>query len=72
MWFGGIYILIGIIYTFYVWNKEYKKDYNELRKEGEVEEGMACMLLLVLVFTWPLKFILNLFKTKKSEQKRNY
>ena len=50
-----IYLGIGIILTLYWWNKHYKESYEKAKASEEgVEKGMAQMLLMVLLFLWPV------------------
>ena len=51
-----IYFILGFIVCYYIWNKYYAKEYKEAKAEGEVEEGAAVMLLLILTVS-----ILKLF-----------
>ena len=56
------YIIVGLILTYIWWEDEYKPQYEEMKdNDEEVEEPMAVLLLLLLVFGWPIKVVLNRF-----------
>lgn len=57
MWYSIIYIIIGTILSAYWWNKQYKAEYDELKKIKNNEDGMAVMLLAIMCIFWP--FILS-------------
>jgi hypothetical protein len=49
----------------YWFKKEFQEDYNTLSQNGEVETGMVSLLLLIMVFFWPLKLAYNLIRYRK-------
>ena len=58
-----IYFIIGAIVAVWLWNKNYKKSYDEAKKSEEgVEEGMASMLLMFLFIFWPFALIYKFLK----------
>ena len=61
-----IYFIIGIIYCIYYWYKYYDHDYKKLKKECNVEDGMACNLMLMIIIFWPICFILDMFNLIKK------
>ena len=61
-----IYLVIGLVLSFYWWDKTYKKDYNKAKASDKgVEEGMAVNELLIMMFFWPMILTLNLFFNKR-------
>jgi C4-dicarboxylate transporter len=49
-----IYFIIGAMVATWMWKKYYSKKYEEAKASEEgVEEGMASILLLFLMFLWP-------------------
>lgn len=56
------YFIVGVMLTYMWWEDEYKPQYEEAKENGDdVEEPMAVLLLLFLVFGWPIKALLNRF-----------
>ena len=41
------------------WNDEYKPEYEYEKDTDEVEESMAVLLIVLLMFFWPVKLIKN-------------
>ena len=54
-----VYFAVGLVLTLMWWNDEYKAEYEYEREEGEVEEPMAILLLVGLLFFWPIKLVKN-------------
>ena len=54
------YIIIGIILAYKWFNDEFKEEYDELSKSGEIQPAMASILLLFMAIFWPLKATYNL------------
>lgn len=65
-----IYFIIGFIVCNYIWNKYYAKGYKEAKAKGEVEEGAAVILLLILTVFWPIWFVLEIIKFVKNKWKK--
>lgn len=63
--YGIAYIVAGVILAYYWFKKEFEEEYNELSKTGEVENGMASILLLIMTVLWPLKLIYNLVRYRR-------
>ena len=61
-----VYFIIGVIYCIYYWYKYYDNDYKKLKLNGEVEDGMACNLMLMIIIFWPICFILDMFNLIKK------
>jgi len=57
-----IYFIIGIVYCIYYWFKYYNHDYKKLKMSGEVEEGMTCNLMILIIILWPICFLLDIFR----------
>lgn len=57
-----LYLLLGIIFCIYYWNKYYKKDYYEAKKTEICEEDMVGILLIIIELYWPFLFINEIFK----------
>ena len=58
-----IYILIGLAVSLYIWKRDYEEEYEEVkRNEGNVEDSMAIILLLIITMFWPIVII---YKTVK-------
>lgn len=61
-----IYLVIGILLTFYWYKKEYEPQYNAIKEQDiDPEDGMLNILLCMLVIFWPVKFITNLIMLKR-------
>jgi len=43
------YILIGISLMLYWWNNDYALDYAVAKAKGEVQDGVACLLILGMI-----------------------
>ena len=56
------YFLVGIILTFIWWHDEYEPEYEYEKEMDGVEEPMAVLFLLGLVFFWRFKDIKNYFE----------
>lgn len=61
-----VYFIIGVIYCIYYWYKYYDHDYKKLKLKGEVEDGMACNLMLIIIIFWPICFALDMFNLIKK------
>jgi hypothetical protein len=59
------YFIIGLILTFYWYERDYHKEYVELEKTDGVEKGTGNIFLLILWFFWPINMIKNIIKYKK-------
>lgn len=57
-----IYFIIGFIYWFYYWYKYYDSDYKTLKLKGEVEDGMVCNLMMLIIAFWPMCFIIDIWR----------
>ena len=55
-----IYFIVGIVYCIYYWFKYYNNDYKKLKMSGEVEDGMACNLIILIIILWPICFLLDI------------
>lgn len=55
------YLIFGIIYCIYYWYRYYDHDYKKLKMIGEVEDGMACNLMISIVIFWPICFVLDVY-----------
>lgn len=56
------YLVVGLLLANKWFNDEYKDEYDELKKNGEVQPAMACILLMAMAIFWPIKLIYNLIK----------
>jgi hypothetical protein len=59
---SAIYLVVGVLLALKWFNDEYKDEYDELKKNGEVQSAMACILLMVMAIFWPIKLTYNLIK----------
>ena len=62
--FVGLYLFCGLITLIYVWNKDYKDQYTEAKNLGDVDDGMACLLMLYIFFFWPIFLVYRYIKKK--------
>ena len=53
------YFVIGLVLALVWWNDEYKPEYEYEKDTDEVEESMAVLLIVLLMFFWPVKLIKN-------------
>ena len=60
------YFVIGLALALMWWNDEYKPEYEYEKDTDEVEESMAVLLIVFLMFFWPVKFIKNWFESFAS------
>ena len=60
----GIYLVMGLCFTTYWWVcGGWREQYLEAKKSKEgVEEGMAVLTLMLMVWFWPLKLIRDVFR----------
>ena len=58
----ALYILIGVSITFYWWNTEYAEEYAEAKEEGEAEDSMAIIYMLILTLLWPIRLIYKIIR----------
>ena len=56
------YFVIGLVLALVWWNDEYKPEYEYEKNTDEVEESMAVLLIVFLMFFWPIKLIKNWFE----------
>lgn len=61
-----IYLLIGIIYCIYDWNKFYKYKYYKFKEKHEVQEPMVILYWLFIISLWPIKIIINICRKMKK------
>ena len=61
-----IYFIIGIIYCIYYWYKYYDHDYKKLKRECNVEDGMACNLIICIIAFWPICFTMDIWNISKK------
>lgn len=57
------YFLVGIILAYIWWKDEYELEYEYEKEMDGVEEPMAVLLLVALVFFWPFKVVKNYFES---------
>lgn len=57
------YFVIGLVLALVWWNDEYKPEYEYEKDTDEVEESMAVLLIVLLMFFWPVKLIKNWFES---------
>jgi hypothetical protein len=58
-----VYFVVGILLTFYWWDKHYEKIYNEAKESEEgVDESMSVIFLTILTVFWPIVLIRKLIK----------
>jgi len=61
-----IYFIIGIIYCIYYWYKYYDHDYKKLKRECNVEDSMACNLIICIIVFWPICFTMDIWNISKK------
>lgn len=59
---GLSYFVIGCIVLVYDWNKFYAKEYSEAKKNGEVQDSMAIIYMILVIMLWPFKLFQYLAK----------
>ena len=57
------YFVIGLVLALVWWNDEYKPEYEYEKDTDEVEESMAVLFIVLLIFFWPVKLIKNWFES---------
>ena len=57
-----IYFLIGMMCSYHWFEEDYGKEYRELKKKGEVEDGIVVILLLSMAIFWLPIFLYKIFK----------
>ena len=57
-----IYFIIGIYCEHYYWNKWYKSEYKEAKKHGNIEKGTCSLIMLFIIFFWPLCIVYDMIK----------
>ena len=60
--FFATYICIGLVLAFIFWKTDYEVVYLESKRTGDVEEGMVGILIIALIFLWPVKLIRRLYR----------
>ena len=61
-----IYLGIGIVLSSIWFKKDYEPEYKELQQKGELEKGMAEILMMGMAIFWPFKLVKKLIKEKKA------
>ena len=59
VWIVILYFAFGLMLTFMWWKDEYEPEYEYYKSDGDTDNGMASILLLLLLFFWPIKLIKN-------------
>jgi len=59
---GISYLVVGLIVTTWIWNKDYALDYAIAKAKGEAQDSTACLLMLCMITFWPLKLIHKIIK----------
>lgn len=59
---GISYLVVGLIVTIWIWNKDYALDYTFAKAKGEAQDSAACLLMLCMITFWPLKLIHKIIK----------
>jgi len=57
------YLIVGIILTFIWWHDEYEPEYELEKANGNAEDSMAVLLLLLFTCFWPFKAVKNYFES---------
>ena len=60
-----VYLVVGLVLSFYWFNRDHLRDYEEAEKTDMVEKGAAVLLLLILWVLWPIVLIKNIIKNKR-------
>lgn len=70
-----IYAIVGIIVTYFDFEILYKKEYDELKAKREAQDAAVCIMLMFMIFLWPLlivwryvKFLVNVKRGKYKFQ----
>ena len=58
-----LYFAIGTSLAFMWWNDEYKVKYEYAKENGNAEDSMAIILLLLFTCFWPVKLVKNYFES---------
>ncbi|MEE3350581.1 MAG: hypothetical protein VZR09_11160 [Candidatus Gastranaerophilaceae bacterium] len=57
------YFLVGIILTYIWWHDEYEPEYEYEKENGDAEDSMTVILLLLFICFWPFKLVKNYFES---------
>lgn len=57
-----IYLITGFCVMIYDWYKYQKPIYDQAKKSGMVEDGMAVMYMTCVIMLWPIKTFNWLFR----------
>ena len=57
------YLIVGFIMAFVWWNDEYKAEYEYEKENGDAEDSMTVILLLLFICFWPFKLVKNYFES---------
>jgi len=57
-----IYLVTGFCVMTYDWYKYQKPIYDQAKKSGMVEDGMAVMYMTCIIILWPIKIFNWLFR----------
>lgn len=52
-----LYVMVGIVIMRMYWDKRYAEEYQKLKEQGQVEDGMAVLTMLILILFWPIALI---------------
>jgi hypothetical protein len=47
--------VVGLILSYYWWERDYKREYIEAEKSGYAEAPMILVLFIFLTIIWPIK-----------------
>jgi hypothetical protein len=61
-----IYLFIGLVLSLYWFNKDYKKEHDELVNNEVPDRGVVNCLLIVMCIFWPIKLVGNFVKKSKK------
>ena len=57
-----IYVIIGCLYSVYIWRSYQKKVYNELIELGTLDSNMLSIYWMFMILFWPVDLIAKIIR----------
>lgn len=57
-----IYVIIGCLYSVYIWRSYQKKVYNELIELGTLDSNMLSIYWMFMILFWPVDLIVKIIR----------
>jgi len=70
MWYGILYIIIGLFVSIWYFELKLGKKYRIAKNKGEINDAVVCIYILFLTILWPIIFFIIIYDKIKNVKRR--